>query len=283
MAGKGRAAADWLERTLAGPALVQALAAAARLGIFDLVRDQPRSALLLASTAGVHPEGLARLLRALAAAGVLAPTGDGRFGPTPVSDLLCRDARGPHRERLLALANLEWEGWAGLLQAVETGRPARALPGPGEELPPAAAADALRRAPGGAAPAIVFGSEGARAWLAAAIPAATGAAGPPACAAGSGLSARDDAGVLAELAAVHAALPPGGRVLLVEPVLPEDPAADPWLALRDLQRLAFGAGRYRTAGEWQRLLERAGLRYDGLLPVRGAGSWAVLAASRGLV
>jgi hypothetical protein len=281
--GRARTAAGWLELTLAGPALVQALAAAARLGIFDLVRDQPRSALLLASTAGVHPEGLTRLLRALAAAGVLAPTGDGRFGPTPVSDLLCRDARGPHRERLLALANLEWEGWAGLLQAVETGRPARAQPGADEDIPPGAAAGVLRRALGGAAPATVFGGERFRAWLAAAIPAATGAAGPPACAAGGGLSARDDAGALAELAAVHAALPPGGRVLLVEPVLSADPAASLDLALRDLRRLALGAGRYRTAEEWQRLLERAGLRLEGMQPVRGAGGWAVLTASRGLV
>lgn len=282
MGGRARTAAGWLELTLAGPALVQALAAAARLGIFDLVRDQPRSALLLASTAGVHPQGLARLLRALAAAGVLAPTGDGRFGPTPVSDLLCRDARGPHRERLLALANLEWDVWAGLLQAVETGRPARVQTGADEELPPGAAADALRRAPGGAAPAMVFGGERFRAWLAAEQVPGPGA-GPPACAVGGGLSARDDAGALAELAAVHAALPPGGRVLLVEPVLSADPAAGLDLALRDLRRLALGAGRYRTAEEWQRLLERAGLRFEELQPVRGAGGWAVLTASRGLV
>lgn len=281
MAGRERGAAGWLERTLAAPALVQAMAVAARLGIFDLVRDQPKSALLLASAAGVHPEALTRLLRALAAEGVLDIGEDGRFGATPVADLLCRQAPGDYLERLLALANREWEAWGGLLQAVETGRPAAPRAGGEGFAPPPGAADALRRAAGEVPrPGWIVGSPAARAWLERAWRAPS--PGVP-LAAGGGLSCLGEAESAAEVAAAHAALPPGGRLLLLEPVLPADPRAAPGLALRDLELLALGRGRLRGLEEWRKLFERAGLRFDGAAPVKGTAGWMVLTASRGLV
>lgn len=285
MSGRERGAPAWLERTLAAPALVQALAVAARLGIFDLVHERPRSALLLASTVGVHPEALARLLRALAAEGVLALAEDGQFGATPVSGLLRREAAAPYRERLLALANHSWDAWPGLLQAVETGRPAAPGRAPGVE-PPASAVAALRKACAGGGPTFTVAGPGADRWLEAAVPAETGC--PPGeaqlpLAAGGGLSGFDDAQAALALAGVHRALPPGGRLLLLEPVLPPEPAAPPALARLDLELLVFGAGRLRQADEWRRLLERQGLRLDRLEPVPGGGGWALFHASRGLV
>jgi hypothetical protein len=276
----GRGAAAWLERTLAAPALVQALAVATRLGIFDLVREQPRSALLLAATAAVHPEGLARLLRVLAAEGVLAPTEDGRYGPTAISALLCRDAPGTFREELLALANRDWDGWGSLLQAVETGRAPAPHPAGLAFEPPEAAAGALRRELGGTFPGMIFGSEPFRTWARAAV-GVGGGEGTLAIAGGlSQLDEREAAGALAE---AHAGLPPGGRMLLLEPVLPADPGALPALARYDLALLAFGRGRLRAIEEWQRALERAGLRLDAVQAIRGSSGWAILVASRGLV
>ncbi|WP_322818855.1 hypothetical protein [Tepidiforma sp.] len=272
--------AAWLERTLAAPALVQALAVAARLGIFEAVGDQPRSALLLAAMAGVHPEGLGRLLRALAAEGVLAPTEDGRYGPTPASALLCRGAPGAFREELLALAYRDWDGWGALLQAVETGRAAAPQPEGAWLEPPSAAAEALRREVGGSAPTVVFGSERFRAWVEAILP--TGRPGGP-LAIGGGLSQLDDREAAEALQEAHGGLTPGAQVMLVEPVRPADPRLDPALARCDLALLAFGRGRVRALDEWEGALERAGMRLEAVRAVRGRGGWAILVASRGLV
>ncbi|WP_322795896.1 hypothetical protein [Tepidiforma sp.] len=285
MAGRGRPAAEWLDGVLAGPLLVQALAVAARLAIFELVRDGPRSPLVLASTAGVHPGALTRLLRYLAAEGVLAPTADGQFGPTPRSEALLRGARGEGLERLLRLASLEWDVLPGLLGAVETGQPAAAAPAQVLPAPPPEAIAALRRLAGTPpGPVAVHGSEALTTALAGAWPAAP----PPGDALAAwvvldGLSALDDRGADDALVVAHGVLPPGGRVFALEPVAPPDPRADPGLARADLRALVLGAGRIRTLEEWQRLFERAGLRLDAASPVRCPGGWRVLAASRGLV
>ncbi|WBL37249.1 methyltransferase [Tepidiforma flava] len=147
--------------------------------------------------------------------------------------------------------------------------------------PPPGAADALRRAAGEVpGPGCIVGSPAARAWLERARRAPS--PGVP-LAAGGGLSCLGEAEAAAEVAAAHAALPPGGRLLLLEPVLPADPRAAPGLALRDLELLALGRGRLRGLEEWRKLFERAGLRFDGAAPVKGTAGWMVLTASRGLV
>lgn len=126
MKPRGRAPRDAIEEILAGAPRVQALYVATRLGIPDMVRDAPRSSTVLASTAGVHPGALHRLLRFLVAEGVFALTEDGRFAATALSNALTL-AEGPGlRGEVLAMATSGWEAWRDLLHAVETGQPGMA-------------------------------------------------------------------------------------------------------------------------------------------------------------
>jgi demethylspheroidene O-methyltransferase len=69
-----------------------------------------------------------------------------------------------------------------------------------------------------------------------------------------------DATVRILLKAVHAALPPGGRLILAEP-MSGTPGAEPVTdAYFGLYLLAMGSGRCRTVGELTALLSEAGFR-----------------------
>lgn len=110
---------------ITGYMVTQALHTAVELGIADLVASGPRTADDLAAATGTHPPSLTRLLRALAAFGVLSEDASGRVGPTPRSNLLRRDH--PHSVGPTALFHAEaWvqEPWLHLTEAVRTGREA---------------------------------------------------------------------------------------------------------------------------------------------------------------
>ncbi len=124
MARRSRPPAERIEDILLGPARLQALYVAVRLGIPDMVKDGPRSSTLLASSAGVHPEALHRLMRFLVADGVFAVSDGGRFASTPLSDALTMDAPGGYRLQILNMAMRTWEAWRDVLYSVETGQPA---------------------------------------------------------------------------------------------------------------------------------------------------------------
>lgn len=124
MKPRGKGPRETIEEILAGVPRVQAIYVATRLGIPDMLRDAPRSSAVLASTAGVHPEGLHRLLRFLVAEGVFALTEDGRFAATALSDALTLGDPSGLRGEVLAMATRGWETWRELLHAVETGQPA---------------------------------------------------------------------------------------------------------------------------------------------------------------
>ena len=124
MKPRARPPAERIEDILLGPARLQALYVAVRLGIPDMVKDGPRSSTLLASSAGVHPEALHRLLRFLVADGVFSLGEGGRFAATPLSNSLTMDAPGEFRQRILNTAMRTWDAWRDVLYAVETGMPA---------------------------------------------------------------------------------------------------------------------------------------------------------------
>ncbi|MCY4098073.1 MAG: methyltransferase, partial [Rhodospirillales bacterium] len=71
----------------------------------------------------------------------------------------------------------------------------------------------------------------------------------------------DDGPALRLLRQARRALPSGGRVFVVEMVLPEDGAGG---ALCDLHLLTVTGGRERTASEYAALLERTGFTFDGV-------------------
>ncbi|KUF18971.1 methyltransferase [Streptomyces silvensis] len=70
----------------------------------------------------------------------------------------------------------------------------------------------------------------------------------------------------------RAALPSGGRVLIVEPVLPEvvDPETAGLTYLSDLNMLVNVGGRERTRAEFEDLCHRAGLTVTSVTPLAGA-------------
>ena len=103
----------------------QAIRSAVDLGIADLVAGGPKPVNDLAAATKAHEPSLARLLRALAAFGVLTEEEPGRFGPTPRSDLLRRDHPRSLRPAALYFGK-PWiqDPWRDLTYAVQTGRSA---------------------------------------------------------------------------------------------------------------------------------------------------------------
>ena len=102
-----------------------AIIAAARLGIADLLKDGPKSSDELAQAVGAHPESLYRLLRALTNVDIFAQNKDGRFQLTAISKYLQSDIPGSMRS-LMIMCSDEWhyESWSQLLTAVKTGKSA---------------------------------------------------------------------------------------------------------------------------------------------------------------
>jgi len=102
---------------------VQALHAAALLGLADLVAGGPKSVDELAAATQADRSSLHRLLRMLTAPGVFREEADGRFGITPLGATLRSDSPDSVREWALFVGAPEmWAVWAGLRDSVLSGR-----------------------------------------------------------------------------------------------------------------------------------------------------------------
>lgn len=100
----------------------QALYVAAKLGVADLLSDTPKTSLALAKAAGVHPQALHRLLRALASVGVFAEDEQARFSNTPLSECIRTTTPGSLRPFVVMQGEPEsWLPWGRLLYSVTTG------------------------------------------------------------------------------------------------------------------------------------------------------------------
>ncbi len=120
-----------LQELLAGARLTQSISVLAELGIPDLLSTGPRSSEDLATASHTDPDALYRLLRTLAAAGVLHE-GDGHeFALTELGDLLRTDAPASLRDQALNIFSpLFREAWGNLGHSIRTGENAfRALHG----------------------------------------------------------------------------------------------------------------------------------------------------------
>jgi hypothetical protein len=103
----------------------QALHVAAKLAVFDLLRDGPKTSRDLADASACQERPLLRVLRFLTAVGVLTEDEQGRFSSTAQGELLRSDH--PHSVRALALMYGEpffWSSWGHLHEAVKSGQPA---------------------------------------------------------------------------------------------------------------------------------------------------------------
>src|SRR4051794_40597407 len=111
-----------LRRLVNGYQVSQALLVVATLGVADELADGPRTSDELAAAVGAHAESLYRLLRALAAVGVLHEEDGRRFALTPVGDCLRSDADEPVGGWAAFVGRpYVWRAWDGLRDAVRTG------------------------------------------------------------------------------------------------------------------------------------------------------------------
>ncbi|AJT68923.2 O-demethylpuromycin-O-methyltransferase [Streptomyces lydicus] len=114
-----------LTRIAYGAMAAQAVGAAARFRIADLIGDGERTADELAADCAARPEAMGRLLRALAGLGLLAENTPGRFALTPAGVLLRSD--GP--ESLHSFIRMFTDpamlrAWEHLDDSLRTGEPA---------------------------------------------------------------------------------------------------------------------------------------------------------------
>ncbi|QEF98372.1 Multifunctional cyclase-dehydratase-3-O-methyl transferase TcmN [Stieleria maiorica] len=99
----------------------QAIFAAAKFGIADLLVDGSKSIEELAIATETKPELLYRVLRALASIGVFAEQDDKRFTLTPLAELLRSDVPGSQRSMALMMGEEHFLAWGNLADAVQTG------------------------------------------------------------------------------------------------------------------------------------------------------------------
>ena len=111
-----------MHRLIVGGQVGQAVHVAASLGIADLLADGPRANDELAAETDTHAPSLYRLLRALAAIGVLHEDEDRRFSLTPQGELLRSDVPGSlHGWAAFVGRPYIREAWSALEHSIRTG------------------------------------------------------------------------------------------------------------------------------------------------------------------
>ena len=111
-----------LLRLVSGYQMSQALHVAARLDIADRLAAGARSSDDLAAETETHADALYRLLRALAAIGVLHELDDRRFELTELGEGLRSDVPGSVRGWALMIGRpMHWNTWSSLVESVRTG------------------------------------------------------------------------------------------------------------------------------------------------------------------
>jgi ubiquinone/menaquinone biosynthesis C-methylase UbiE len=99
----------------------RAIYVAAKLGLADLIKDQPKTAEELAAATGTHAPSLYRVMRALASVGVFAEDKEGRFANTPLSETLRSDVPGSLRAfAMVELGQEHFPAWGNLMHSVKT-------------------------------------------------------------------------------------------------------------------------------------------------------------------
>lgn len=102
----------------------QAIYAAAKLGIADLVKAGPKPCEELAQATGMPTHTLYRLLRALASVGVFREGEEGRFGLTPLAEYLQTGVPSSLRAFAIMQSELQYRAYGEVLHSVKTGETA---------------------------------------------------------------------------------------------------------------------------------------------------------------
>ncbi len=107
-----------------GKAVTQALSVAARFRIADQIATGPKTAAELAAATGLHAGHLYRVMRALAGLGIFTGDDAGRFGLTPIGNLLRSDVPGSVRPMATYVCDpWSWKPWGDLAGSVKSGQP----------------------------------------------------------------------------------------------------------------------------------------------------------------
>jgi len=115
-----------LLRICDGLVIQQALYAAVKLGVADLLQDGPRSTSEIAGQIEVNEPALYRLLRALATQGVFEETTGRTFANNQLSRFLCTGVPGSVRSMVLFRGSeLFYQCFGEIVYSVQTGQPAR--------------------------------------------------------------------------------------------------------------------------------------------------------------
>ena len=111
-----------VRRMLMGLRVAQAISTAASMGVADALANGERSSDELAGELRAHPQTLYRLLRALAAAGLLTEGRDRRFALTDLGSALRSDVPGSVREQAIVFGRPEVvAAWGNLEHSIRTG------------------------------------------------------------------------------------------------------------------------------------------------------------------
>lgn len=114
-----------LEITYSNFVIARALYAFAKLGLADLLQDNAVSSEELASSAGVAPGALYRLLRTLSTAEVVSESLDHRFTLGPLGEALRSDAPGSMRAwAIFSGEPFYLQAWEQIVHSIQTGQPA---------------------------------------------------------------------------------------------------------------------------------------------------------------
>nr|WP_315821357.1 methyltransferase [Paraflavitalea speifideiaquila] len=96
---------------------------AVRIGVADMLEQGSQTANALASATGCNPDGLYRLLRALAGLGVFREEKERTFSLTPLGTTLTSSNPDSMRSWILCMLGERFVPWGDLLYSVQTGQP----------------------------------------------------------------------------------------------------------------------------------------------------------------
>ena len=102
----------------------QALYVAAKLGVADLLADEPQPVEDLAAATQSDASSLRRVLRALASVGVFTETRPNTFALTPLAALLRAGTPDSMRALAIMYAEEQYRAWGDILHSVQTGKTA---------------------------------------------------------------------------------------------------------------------------------------------------------------
>jgi len=113
-----------LDRMITGYWTSQAIYAAAKLGIADLLKDGSKNIEQLAEESGTNSDALYRLLRALASVGIFTESGQKEFSLTPLAELLRNDVPGSKRALSMMSGDEQFQAWSEIIYSIQTGKTA---------------------------------------------------------------------------------------------------------------------------------------------------------------